>query len=341
MKEFEAMLAKIRRGEFSTCYYLWGEEAYFTDQLSLEIQDKALDGIDRSFNQDILYGNEVRSNSLIGLLRSYPVMATRRLVYIRDAHRIPKAETEKLAAYLEKPVPSTILMMVSNDDGKPDSRTKWGKALLTKTEIHEAKRLRENELAKWVEGHARAQKLEIQPDAVALLCEALGNQLGYIENELAKLSLQLQTTSDRRVSRDMIYDRVSIDREYNSFELIEKLSERNLRGALRIVQQMMKNPRENPPIPLLAQLFGFYAQLLSLYGKAANNENEIMKEVGTNFMQARRLKTALSRYPREQTASILHAIQLADARLKGVGTGRMDESHILQTMLLESMSVTA
>jgi len=334
VKEFETLLAKVKRGEIAPLYYLWGEETYFIDQVLEQLVEQALAGGDRSFNFDQVFGNEAKAPSLIGLLRSYPVMATRRVVLMRDAHRLPKAEADRLVSYLEQPVPTTVFILVAGETGKPDTRTKWGKALLAKAESLESKKLREADLAKWVAAHAAQHQLNLTPDAQALLCEALGNNLSHIENELTKLKLLLPDAKGKSIGRAQIYDYVSIDREFNSFELIEKISERDLHGTLRIVQQMMKNPKENPPIPLVAQLFGFFTQLLTLYGRNARNENDVMQLANTNYMQAKRLRVALTRYNRPQTERVLKILQETDNALKGIGTGKADENHLLQRAFL-------
>ena len=111
--DHKLLLKEIRNKKFEKIYFLHGEEPYFIDVLTKAIQDNALEESERDFNQSILYGKDAEVLSLISELKSYPMMAERRLVILKEAQYFKAIE--QLESYLENPANSTIFVFVANN----------------------------------------------------------------------------------------------------------------------------------------------------------------------------------------------------------------------------------
>ena len=62
---FEQIISDIKKRNFSPIYFLMGEEPFFIDSISDELENGILDEAERSFNQIILYGSDVNANDIM------------------------------------------------------------------------------------------------------------------------------------------------------------------------------------------------------------------------------------------------------------------------------------
>ena len=331
--KFEMLESQLRNKQYSPVYFLFGEEPYFLDVLADIIENQTLNEMERSFNLDVVYGYDVSANQLIAAARSYPVMSERRVILVKEANRMKKDELEKMAAYLEKPVPSTILAFIYKDKKKPDGRTKFAKTLATKAIVFESKPLRDYEIKKWVEKQMKTQKLSIAPEALEIFVQYLGNNLHLIENEIKKIKLHLSDQSAKTITRAMVFDLINIDKDYNVFELIDHIGSRNIQSAHLVINQMMKNTKENPPIGITYQLFSFFTKLAILKQQNLTSEDAIIKELGVHKYFAVKYKLALGNFTGTRILQNLMFIQDADLSLKGIHPSRMGEDHIMKTLI--------
>ena len=58
---YEQILSDIKKKVYYPIYFLMGEEPFFIDTISDELENSILDEAERSFNQIILYGNDVNA----------------------------------------------------------------------------------------------------------------------------------------------------------------------------------------------------------------------------------------------------------------------------------------
>jgi len=328
---YQDIVKQIDKKQFKNIYFLFGEEEYFIDKLSNLLEAKVLDGVDPGFNSEILYGAEVNANEVVRSARNYPMMAQWRLVMLKEAQRMKKDELEKLASYFEKPVPSTVLVVVFRDKKKPVAKLEKP---LKEQVIFESKMLYDYQIRPYIETLAKERDLRFEADAMGLLIEYLGTNLQWIDNELTKIELHFKNLKERVVKRDLIYELVNIDKEFNVFELINELGARNKYKTQLIISQMLKNIKENPPIVIINQLFNFYAKLASLNQKKANSEALIMKELGVAPFIAKRWLTAVQSHPEPLIRKNILLIQETDLELKGIKTTNMGEEHLLKTLIL-------
>ena len=77
------MQERIRAGQFAPIYLLHGKEPFFIDSISSLIEHSALPEAERSFNQTIVYGKEIKINDLIGMARRYPMMSKFQVIVLK------------------------------------------------------------------------------------------------------------------------------------------------------------------------------------------------------------------------------------------------------------------
>jgi DNA polymerase-3 subunit delta len=113
------------KGQAEPVYVFFGEEDFLRSELVHVLVDQFLpDEGTRSFNYDLLYGGDVQLRDVLSMAQSYPVMADRRVVIVREAEKLLKTKVagtkssgknkqmqeDPLIAYLKNPNKETILL---------------------------------------------------------------------------------------------------------------------------------------------------------------------------------------------------------------------------------------
>lgn len=330
---FAKLIGDIQKGNFQPVYYLYGEEGYYLDQLEAALEKHVLAGAEPSFNLEIFYGPECQAGQLIASARSFPVMATRRLVLVREAHRLKKEALDALAVYLDNPVPSTVLAFVHREKKAPDARTAFGKKLKAQTTVFEAKALYDNQVPAAVESILQARGITIEPKALHLLVANLGTRLGRIVTEIDKLVLQLPSSGPKTITSALVHEFVGIDREFNVFELVNHIGARRVAQAHTTLHYLTQNLRANPAVLIIGQLYTYFSKLALLKQGKITSDKGIASALGIPPFFAKDYALALGNFSQEQLQRSLKHIASADQALKGITPTRMDEVHILKTLL--------
>src|SRR6185369_8588302 len=94
-------------------------------------------------------------------------------------------------SYIEKPLTSTLLF-VAYKGKKLDGRTKLSKLLKDRAVLLTSKKLYDNELPEWTGELIKSKGYSVTNKALFLLIDHIGNDLGRLNNEVNKLTLNLQ-----------------------------------------------------------------------------------------------------------------------------------------------------
>ncbi|MDX1905900.1 MAG: DNA polymerase III subunit delta [Bacteroidia bacterium] len=336
---FDQILQQIRKRQFAPVYYLYGEETYFIDKIAhlLDEPGAVLGEGEADFNRTLLYGPDVQGGQVINACRGFPVMAQHRLVIVREAHRLPKAEIEKISTYLKQPVPSTVLVLAWKDrkSGLPkaasDAAAKHGV-------VFHAKKMYDSDVQRWTDEQLAASGFEADPGLGAILTANLGANLNLIENELEKMYILLRATHQTRISKEFVFQMINVDKEFNVFELVHSLSEKDLYRAHLIADRLTQNTRLNPPVLIVNGLFQLFHHVALVHQHKLRDPNSVKNQFGVNYYQAKDYTTAAQKYSLAHTYRNIGYIQEADLLLKGMGGTLMDEQHIIKTLIWRLMA---
>ncbi|MEM7367568.1 MAG: DNA polymerase III subunit delta [Bacteroidota bacterium] len=328
------ILQKIQAKEFAPLYYLHGEEGYFIDKIvaALDEDGAVLTASEAAFNRELFYGPESKASAVLNACQSFPVMANRRLILLKEAHRMAKAEIEKLVAYVKRPVPSSVLVLVFKDrrTGLPKAAVD---ALKKKGVNFHAKKLYERDIQQWIEGYLKDSGFSVEAGIAAILVEHLGTNLNLIENELEKMFIQLRASKQTSLSKAFVFRMIDIDKEFNVFELIRALAEKKIYKSHLIIDRMSQNTKINPPTLIVGGLFRFFHQIALVHRNQLRDPNSIKHQLGVNYFQARDYATASQRYNKAQVYRNIGFLQEADLMIKGQIPSLMDQRHMLKTLV--------
>ncbi len=326
---YEDIVRQVRAGDFKPIYYLMGEESYYIDRVSDYIVEQALTEDERDFNLTILYGPQTVGEEVVNAAKRYPMMAERQVVVVREAQGLPNKDA--LTFYAQRPMPSTILILC-HKNGTLDRRTNLAKEIQKAGIVFESPKLKDYQLPGFVNSYVRRKGLEIEPDACQVLCEHVGTDLNRLASELDKLVVALGEHG--RITTQSIQDNIGISKEYNSFELVAALAEKNVLKANRIVKYFDSNPKNFALQPTLATLFKFYSELLLAYYAPNRSEEGIAAWLEQSTWQVRRnILPAMRVYTAMKVYTIIGEIRRTDGASKGVGGQKTSDGDLLKELV--------
>ena len=331
---FNQILKQIKAKDFSPIYYLHGVESYFIDKIATALNEDGvvLNASEKAFNREIFYGPESTASKVVNACRSFPVMAAKRLVILKEAHRMNKNELDKLTAYLEQPVPSTVLVLVfkGRNAGLPKKAAKAAEKAGT---VFHAKKMYEQDVQQWVNQYLTDSPFEFDPGVPGILVTNLGTNINLIENELSKMFIFLQATKQTHLKLDFVYQMINVDKEFNIFELINALGKRDQFRSNMIIDRLSQNPKLNPPVLTVGGLFRFFHNLALIKRFQLRDANSVKHKLGVNYYAAKDYLTASNKFDLGKIYRNIGYIHDADLQLKGMIPSNMDNSHVLKTLV--------
>ena len=338
MKGLKELLSAIHARQFAPLYLLGGEEPHHLDQLSDAMESSVLEEHERDFNQTVLYGRDSDLDQILAAARQFPMMAERRLVLVKEAQELrewrSKEKLEKLAAYADNPVASTVLVLVHRNK-MPDKRLAAVKRIQKAGVVFQSDRIRDYKLPDWIEGYVTASKRRISPRTAQILAEYLGNDLKKIAGEMDKLFIALPEGGE--VSDALIEQHIGISKEYNIFELTNALAEKDVARVTRIVQYMRANEKNHPVPRVLPTLTNYFARILTFHHLPSHDPSAVASALRVHPFAAKEYARAARNYPARKVARIFGYLRECDARSKGINNATVAPYDLLEEALFKTL----
>lgn len=328
--DHKLLLKEIRNKKFEKIYFLHGEEPYFIDVLTKAIQDNALEESERDFNQSILYGKDAEVLSLISELKSYPMMAERRLVILKEAQYFKAIE--QLESYLENPANSTIFVICYKYKTF-DARKKTLKNALKNGVVFKSEKVKEYQLAEWIQQYIKTTGYELTSKACMLLIESLGNDLGRIVKELEKLAVLIEKGTI--INENHIEENIGISKDYNVFELTNAVANKDNLKALKIVDYFDHNPKAADLVFVISNLFKFFSQIMRIHFLPNKSREAVARALGVHPFVAGELTNAKNKYDPRKIAANIALIHEYDLKSKGVGNTSTTQGELMREMVYQ------
>jgi DNA polymerase-3 subunit delta len=325
---FEEIAGDIKRKIYRPVYLLHGEEPYFIDAITDLIEASVLTESEKEFNQTVIYGRDTNPGNIIDMARRFPMMANYQVVIVREAQDIDKIE--ELQPYVEKPQPSTILV-IAYKYKKIDQRKGFAKSAAKAGVVFESPKFYDNKIPGWINSQVSAKGYSIRPEACQLLAEYLGSDLGRIINELEKLVISLPAGG--MIDSALIEKNIGISKDYNIFELQNALGTRDVAKANRIINYFAANTRQNPMIVVLTVLFGFFMKLMIYHQLDDKSQKNAAAALSVHPFFVKDYVQASENYPFRRIRVIIGLLREYDLRLKGVNNGSTEESELLRELI--------
>ena len=314
---------------FAPLYFLYGEENYLISDLEEILITNALEPHEKDFNLDIIYGAEAEINDIVSVCSSYPVMAQRRVVVIRDFDKVK--DNRLFMPYAEKPNPTAIVVVSCRT--KPNLTTNPYRALKKNAVAVEFKALKERDITSWLNSQIKSQGYSADGRAIQMLVEFIGPDLRAASSEIDKLLSYLGERT--KIEVDDVLVASGQTREFNVFELQKAIGEGEYTRALTITERLLQqasNPR-GEAVRIIAILSAYFTKLwrLTVCQEERMRENEMAQHIGVPPYFIKDYIRRLRFFSRNRIGTAFKLLLAADFEIKGGST--RDERLIMNLLL--------
>lgn len=332
---FDSIRQNILSRKFAPIYLLMGEESYFIDQITELLLESVLNETEKDFNLLTFYGIDSDVNNIIASARRFPLMSEFQLIVIKEAQNL--SNIEKLDLYAQNPLKSTILV-ISYKHGNVDKRKSFVKSIAKNGGIvFESKKLYDNQIPPFIKSYLAHRNIRIDDKSAQMLTDFVGNDISKLNKEIEKLIISLPKGSNT-ITSEIIERNVGISKDFNNFELLKAIINKDVLSANRIVNYFDKNPKENPTIVTLSVLFNYFSSLLECYWLPQKNEQSVMAllNLRSSFF-ARDYMIGLRNYNAIKVMNIISDLRVFDSKIKGIGNVSTPSSVLLKELIFRIM----
>lgn len=327
---FEQIKSDIQNRKFKPIYLFMGDEPYYIDELTNLLTETVLPEEERDFNQTILYGMETNVPAVVTMARSFPMMSDYQLIVIKEAQNLSKIE--ELEIYAKNPLQSTILV-INYKNGSLDKRKKLYASIEKNGIVFQSSKIPEYKIPAFISSYIQSKGLTIDQKSAQMLSDYLGNSLSKLTNEIAKLLIAIPQ-GQKRITAELIEENIGISKDFNNFELLKAIIEKDVFKVNQIADYFDKNPKNNPMIVTLVVLFNFFSNLMICYWAKNKTEQGIATELGfKNPYQAKDYVAALKNYNAFKCMEIISLLRTYDAKCKGVDNVSTSDGELLKELL--------
>ncbi|MBQ7853595.1 MAG: DNA polymerase III subunit delta [Muribaculaceae bacterium] len=331
---FEGLKSQLAKRKYAPIYLLHGEEGYYIDAL-VKIFEEILPPEERDFNMYTMYGPEVSPDTVMDACRRYPMMSEYQVVILKEAQAMKPEQLNRLHLYASQPSPSTILVICCRG---AVAKAKDLIAQINKNNgiIFLSEKIKERNAVNYISSYIKLKGLNAEQKALEMLRDYIGTDLSRLYNEIDKLHLILGENAT--ITPECIERNIGISKDFNNFELIDALSQRDAAKAFSIIEYFKNNPKNNPTAKTNISIFGYFSDLLTLYFSKDKSEPTLMAMVGAKWpSHFVRFKYGMKNYNAFQVIEIISAIREFDAKSKGIDS-RQNDYLLLKDLIFHILS---
>lgn len=326
----DRLYRSLKSSEIKPFYCLYGDETFLLEDALRALINTALDGGLADFNLDVFYGADAEVTRIRDVYETLPMMATRRVVVVKEAQQLSAKELEQLLPVLDQPLDGAVLILVAS---KVDMRLKFFKKFSEAGVSVKFDRPYDNQIPGWIENLAGRLGLKMTPQATDLLHQMVGGSLVDIHNELSKLSAYLG--SDKVVEASHVQEVVARIRIDSIFALAEAIGTNHREAALVCLANLLGHG-ENP-VGIVA-LISRHVRILTMAKEGAReglSSSQLASRIGVNpYFMKDYLQQARS-WPDDKLRSTHSVLLETDRALKSSPVS----SHIwLENLVLKTCS---
>ena len=333
MEEVKKIISDIKKKELKPVYFLMGDEPYYIDRISEYIADNVLNEDEKSFNQMVLYGKDVSINEIVSNARRFPLMADYQVIIVKEAQDLART-IEQFDSYFSNIQTTTILVFCFKYKTL-DKRKKVYKNIEKHGVIYESKKLKDYQIEGWLKKLLATKKYTIDPKATSMLVEFLGTDLNRIANEIDKLTIILPEGT--MISPDHIEENIGISKEFNNFEFIKAIAEKNTYKAYQIAKYFADNTKNNPLVVTTSLIYNFFSKLLQYHGITYKNNNVNPKDIARDMKVSeyflKDYTIGSKNYSMKKCSENVNLLRDMDVKSKGVGANALSHHDLLIELL--------
>jgi DNA polymerase-3 subunit delta len=141
----------------------------------------------------------------------------------------------------------------------------------------------------------------------------------------------------KQITEDDIENFIGISKEFNIFELQAAVVNRDLSGALNIINYFSSNPKAAPIQLVLPTLFSFFSKLYVASSSGSRDEYSLSAVLGVKGFFVKQYIQAMQRYSFSDIEKVLVLLQHYNLMSIGIGRVNMDDASMMKEMVAKIM----
>ncbi len=274
---------------------------------------------------------------MVAACETLSFMGGQRLVMVKNAHLMSKADLDMLADYLSSPSPQTTLVVVSQTATKGIAKTtKFYKRAKVAGLVQEFPALREYEVGNFLVKQARSRGLNFSREAMQALIAAVGADLAALDNAVEKVDLYLGPRDGiKDVDESELAEIVAVTRTHEIWDLTDAIAKKDALTAMGLLDGMLERGQAGVGINLMvARQMRQLLQVKSGQAKGMPKQG-IMSAAGMAAWAVDRFGRDARRFSAEELRTALEVTLETDRKLK---SSRLPDRVWLEHMILELCS---
>ena len=335
---FTQLKKDLKSGDLMSLYFMYGNESYLREHYLNECK-KALIG-DSPFADFNLFefDKDVHLDQLRDAVESYPAMAERKLVIVRDFDPFKAAgEAGEFFIELFSNLPDYLCLIFYFDtiEFKPDKRTKVYSAAKKSAQFIECTHLDEKQLIDWIKRRFRALDKYIEAETCQYMIFLCGNSMTNLITEIEKAAsfATVDTVTEYHINSvcSPVMDAVI-------FDLTDAITENRYDKAINLISELLA--QKNTEVSIFATVFKHIQRLYlaKLNQISRGGEKDLFSLIGSNStFFAKKLVTSAQKMSIEWLRKAVLLCAQTDSELRDSNIS--DRQKAIELTLLE-MSVT-
>ena len=291
------------------------------------LRHQIIDDDDTSFTR--FTGRDAQLSSVSDELHTVSMWGDRRLIIVDDADDFVTKNRPGLEKLVDKPAKKSVLVLDVNSWPKT---TRLYKQIAAKGLEIDCSELKGPQLLKWLQETAKdSYGQTLARDAAALLIELVGEELGMLNTELAKLGSYVGAKG--KIELDDVKSLVGGWRTETTWAMTDAARDDDLGFALTALDQLLT--AGEPPMKLLggiAYVFKKYAIATDL-SRTASSLDQALRQAGVFPAAVNAGQSYLRRLGRAKAEQILQRLVNVDAGMKGANP--LPERMQLERLLIQ------
>ncbi len=248
---------------------------------------------------------------VLDALATPPFLADRRIVVLRDAERLDAAQGARLAAHVNEPVASTVLVVVAGGRGLPPA---LAKAIKAHGQVIDSSPGQGRARGDWVAGRIRAGRVRLDAGATRMLSEHLGEDVGRLPAILDML--ESAYGEGGRVGPTELEPFLGDSGNVPPWDLTDAIDTGDGAAAILVLHRMMQAGNRHP-LQIIPGLHRHFGAMLRLDGAEVRSADEAASLLKMSPFPARKALEQGRRLGHDRIARAIEVIATADADLRG------------------------
>lgn len=309
---------------------LFGKQRYLKHAALAALSQVVLGGEeDDDISRTQFAGKDLELKTVLDELSTVSMWGDKRLVVIDEADEFVTANRPALENYVQNPAKKSVLVL----DVKTWSKTtRLAKAVAKMGLAIDCSELSGGELVRWLSESAQTQHGKtLRRDAAALMVELAGNELGLLEQELAKLAAYVGDKD--LIDAESVSSLVGGWKAETTWAMVDALRGGNLGLAIKHLDKLLTGGEA--PQRILGGL-NFVFRKLAQATEAARqgiNLNLALKQTGVFPRDINGSAQYLRRIGRPRAERLFNRLLQADSDMKG--GSRLNERMQLERLLVD------